>query len=155
MRGVKELLLFPPSQAHALPLTAKYDPGARLCAVDVTRIADGGGAAEAAAAGARGWHVRLEAGDTLYIPKGTFHAVVALSPSLSISSFGHAPLELVTNGLLIELRDALHRAGLLRWGDCSCHGAGTPRPRAAAAAVAAAAASIAFLLAWRSSSSSR
>jgi len=160
VRGVKELVLFPQSEAQRLPLTDKYDPGARLCAVDVTRLAGAASDADvaageagdsAAAARARaaalmrtavGWHVRLEAGDTLFVPKRTFHMVVALSPSLSISSFGHAPRELVTTGVSIAVLDALHGAGLHRWGACSCHGADMRRPwvpivvAAAAAAVA-------------------
>ena len=159
VRGVKELVMFPQSEAQLLPLNDKYDPGAFLCAVDVTRLVGAAAEADVAAAAAgdaaaatrvraaallrsaRGWHVRLEPGDTLFVPKRTFHTVFALSPSLSISSFGHSPPELLTTGVSIAILDALHGIGLHRWGACSCHAAGARRPweqiaLAAAAAVA-------------------
>lgn len=92
---------------------------------------------------ARGWYVRLQPGDALFVPKGTFHAVVSLSPSVSYSAFGHTPVELlVTGGAPLQARDALHRAGLWRWGRCTCHAEGAPRPRLAAAVLAAAAAAV-------------
>jgi Cupin-like domain len=132
MRGVKEFVLFGRDQKQHLPISAKYDPGARLACVDVTRLDDSNqddAAIIDSFTAASGWYVRLHPGDALFIPKQTYHMVHALSPSLSVSSFGHSPLELVTNGAWIETRDALHRAGLLGWGNCACHGANERRPR--------------------------
>lgn len=40
IRGVKEMILFPQDQAPFLPLSDKYDPGAYLCAVDITAVAE-------------------------------------------------------------------------------------------------------------------
>lgn len=158
LRGAKEFVLFGPDQQQMLPITAKYDPGARLARVDVTRLdapAGSGGTHndddDGVVAGfraARGFYVRLEPGDALYIPKHTNHLVHALSPSLSVSSFGHSPLELVTAGAWIEAREALHRCGLLGWGQagCSCHGAAERRPWAGPAAVVAGATAAAAMM---------
>lgn len=141
MRGDKEMVLFPSDQRPLLPIAAKYDPGAHLACVDVTRLHEQGDIQVVRKfRQARGWYVRLQPGDCLFIPKRTYHLVHSLSPSLSISSFGHSPIELVTNGLWIETLDFLHRAGLYGWGHCSCHGAGERRPWTGPVAVAALAA---------------
>ena len=141
MRGEKELVLFTADQRPFLPIAPKYDPGAPVALVDVTRLHEQGDSEVLRLfSQARGLYVRLHPGDCLYIPRRTYHLVHALSPSLSISSFGHSPWGLVTNGAWIETLDALHRAGLYGWGHCSCHGAGERRPWTGPAALAALAA---------------
>ena len=62
-----------------------------------------------------------QAGDALFIPKGTWHAVVALEPSISLAVFGLTPPEVVINGGWAELKGLLHRFRLYRWGNCACH----------------------------------
>jgi hypothetical protein len=137
MRGDKEMVLFPSDQRPLLPIACKYDPGAHLACLDVTRLHEQGDTEVVRKfRQARGWYVKLEPGDCLFIPRKTYHLVHSLSPSLSISSFGHSPFGLVTNGLWIETLDALHRAGLYGWGHCSCHGAGEKRPWTGPAALA-------------------
>ena len=66
-------------------------------------------------------YARVEAGDALFIPKRTWHAVVALEPSVSLAVFGLTPSEIVIGGGRAELRGLLHRLGLYRWGNCACH----------------------------------
>lgn len=187
VRGYKELILFPQSQAPLLPLNDKYDPGGYPCAIDITDVAQMppeqrrlfeqarrrpavactppgapwvgaprgsprrgraaprslrterpesvDGPASDTRPQARGWYVRLGPGDSLFVPKRTFHAVVSLTPSISISAFGHSPADLVTGGVPLEVRDFLHRIGLWRWGSCSCHEHSAARPLAGPCAV--------------------
>jgi lysine-specific demethylase 8 len=155
VRGTKEVLLFMRDQAARLPLSPKYDYGSENCRVDLTRLADGGGGgggggdAEAAQlfCETKGLYCRLEPGDCLYIPRRTFHAVNSLSPSISVSSFGHSPAELVSRGLFMVLRDWLHTAGLHNgrpWGSCTCHASSARRPLAGRALLLAATAALAY-----------
>ena len=142
-----EVVLFPTTEAAFLPTTAKHDFGAVLCAVDVRRLAhEPDDAAAVLFRQARGYYARLGPGDALYMPRGTFHLVLALTPSLSLSSFGHSPLQLVTAVLMLEVAHALHRLGLWRWGSCTCHGRGARRPAAAGVVLAA---SVAVLAWWQ------
>lgn len=120
--GVKVFIMFPREQRHLFPVTSKYDCGARLCALDVSR--------ETPDARASGWYVRLSPGDALFVPKGTLHSVLSLSPSLSVSEFGYTPRELLTVGLPLVVAEMLHRLGVWRWGCCTCHHEGARRPRA-------------------------
>lgn len=77
-------------------------------------------------------YVRATAGDCLYIPKNWYHAVIASTPSISISTFGHRiPDELIFIGGGLELKNIFHGLGVWRWGSCTCHPAGTPQPKTA------------------------
>ena len=64
-------------------------------------------------------------GSTLYIPKNTWHTVVALEPSISLAVFGLTALEVVTVGAWAEFKHLLHRLKLYRWRNCVCHNART------------------------------
>ncbi|HJZ59758.1 MAG TPA: cupin-like domain-containing protein, partial [Gemmataceae bacterium] len=91
VRGTKEVVLCPPDQSRYLCRSRKYDWGATLSDVDITRP----GRQErewAMFEKARGLYARVEAGDALFIPKRTWHAVVALEPSISLGVFGLTPL---------------------------------------------------------------
>jgi hypothetical protein len=57
----------------------------------------------------------------LFIPKGTWHAVVAREPSISLAVFGLTPMEVVINGGWAEFKHLLHNLRLYRWGNCACH----------------------------------
>jgi lysine-specific demethylase 8 len=120
VRGVKEFVLFGQDQRAHLSVARKYDWGATLSEVDISRLRAPSPVRERFAQ-ARGLYARVEAGDALYIPKGTWHAVVALAPSISIGVFGLTPLEIATGGLASEVRNLMHRARLYRWRDCTCH----------------------------------
>jgi lysine-specific demethylase 8 len=123
IRGEKEFVLFAPEEQRHLSPSGKYDRGSRLSRLDIRTLHRESPEREAFAQ-ARGWYARVRAGDALFIPKHTWHAVVALSPSLSLSVFGLTPLERLTGGLKETTLELLHRAGWYRRGNCTCHAAG-------------------------------
>jgi lysine-specific demethylase 8 len=120
VRGVKEFILFTREQTPNLSVARKYDWGATLSEVDIARL-DQQPDVRDRFANARGLYARVEAGDALYIPKRTWHAVVSLAPSISIGIFGLTPFEIATGGLASEVRNWLHLAHLYRWRNCTCH----------------------------------
>ena len=118
--GVKEFLLFPPDQEPHLCRSKKYDWGATLSDIDISRL-DEQPVESARFAQAKGLYARVEAGDALYVPAKTWHAVVALEPSISLSVFGLTPWQIVAGGVPSETRSLLHKLHLYRWGNCTCH----------------------------------
>ncbi|VTR94119.1 cupin superfamily protein : Uncharacterized protein OS=Collimonas arenae GN=LT85_3754 PE=4 SV=1: Cupin_8 [Gemmata massiliana] len=122
VRGTKEVLLVTPEQSHLMCPSRKFDWGATLSAIDITR--PGAQPEWASFERVNGLYARVEAGDALFIPRGTWHAVVALEPSISLAVFGLTPWEVVWNGGRAELKRMLHNLRLYRWGDCACHRAG-------------------------------
>ncbi|MDY3551940.1 cupin-like domain-containing protein [Gemmata sp. JC717] len=119
VRGTKEVLLVTPEQSHLMCPSRKFDWGATLSAIDITR--PGAQPEWASFERVNGLYARVEAGDALFIPKGTWHAVVALEPSVSLAVFGLTPWEVAWNGGRAELKRLLHNLGLYRRGDCACH----------------------------------
>jgi ribosomal protein L16 Arg81 hydroxylase len=96
-------------------------PGSRhLSRIDITRL-DEQPVERAEFARTQGLYARVEAGDALYIPRGTWHAVVALAPSISLAIFGLTPWEILVGGGLETLKEILHKLRLYRWGHCVCH----------------------------------
>ena len=122
VRGTKEFILFTGNQSPHLSESNKYDWGATLSGVDIARLDEQPEIAERFGK-ARGIYARVEAGDALYIPRRTWHAVVALTPSISIGIFGLTPSEVVLGGGKATAKDWLHKAHLYRWGNCTCHAA--------------------------------
>ncbi|HEX4590141.1 MAG TPA: cupin-like domain-containing protein [Gemmataceae bacterium] len=120
VRGTKEVILFPPDQGGHMCKSRKYDWGATLSDIDITRL-DDLPRERASLARAQGLYARVEAGDALFIPRQTWHAVVALEPSVSLAVFGLTPWEIVAGGGPSEVRHVLHKARLYRWGNCTCH----------------------------------
>lgn len=123
-KGSKEFILFPPDQSAYLCAAQKYDWGATLSDINVSRLHD---QPEELAAfeKAAGIYARVEAGDALFIPKRTWHSVVSLEPSISLGMFGLTPWEVATGGAWATLRDWAHHLHLYRWGNCTCHQAST------------------------------
>ncbi|HVR83476.1 MAG TPA: cupin-like domain-containing protein [Planctomycetota bacterium] len=120
IQGTKELILFPPDQSPRMFPSRKYNLGSVLSTINIARLEeDPRKAAEFEQA--RGIYVRAEAGDALYIPKNTWHAVVALTPSISLGIFGLRPWEVLTEGAWAELKNVLHLLRLYRWRNCICH----------------------------------
>jgi lysine-specific demethylase 8 len=120
VRGTKEVLLVPADQSHHMCQSRKFDWGATLSAIDISR--PGEQVREwASFAKVRALYARVEAGDALFIPKGTWHAVVALEPSISLAVFGLTPYSVVVDGAWAELKRLLHAVRLYRWGNCTCH----------------------------------
>jgi lysine-specific demethylase 8 len=124
VRGSKEILLFPADQIPGEFVSGKYNLGSVLCTIDILRLREQPREASAFAS-AEGRYARVEAGDALYIPKGTWHAVVSREPSISLGVFGLTVGEILTAGAWAELKNLLHRAGLYRSRNCICHEAGT------------------------------
>lgn len=120
VRGTKEVLLVTRDQSRHMCPSRKFDWGATLSGIDITRLAEQG-RERAAFEQVRGHYARVEAGDALFIPKGTWHAVVALEPSISLAVFGLTPAEVVIRGGWAEFKGLLHRLRLYRWGSCACH----------------------------------
>jgi lysine-specific demethylase 8 len=120
VRGSKELLLFAKDQIPESCVSGKYNLGSVLSTIDILRLDEQPREAEAFAK-AEGRYVRAEAGDALYIPKGTWHAVVSREPSISLGVFGLTVPEILTEGAWAELKNFLHLARLYRWKNCICH----------------------------------
>jgi len=120
VRGTKEVILVPPDQSrHMLP-SRKFDWGATLSEIDITRLEEQPRQLEEFSK-VRAIYARVEAGDALFIPKGTWHAVVAMEPSISLALFGLTPSEILIGGGKEEIKALLHRMHLYRWGNCACH----------------------------------
>jgi Cupin-like domain len=118
--GTKEFLLFPPDQAEHMCESAKYDWGATLSDIDISRL-DEQPLELASFEKAKGIYARVEAGDALFVPSKTWHCVVALEPSISLAVFGLTPPEIIIGGGASTLRNILHTLHLYRWGNCTCH----------------------------------
>ncbi|GAC1631764.1 MAG: hypothetical protein NVS9B10_25470 [Nevskia sp.] len=131
--GVKEFMLFPPEQAPHLCKSKKYDWGATLSDINISRL-DEQPEESAAFARAEGLYARVETGDALFVPSKTWHAVVSLMPSVSLAVFGLTPWEIVAGGLSAQTRAMLHWLHLYRWGNCTCHRMDSAPERARAAA---------------------
>lgn len=120
VRGTKEVILVTRDQSEHMCPSRKFDWGATLSAIDITSLAEQP-RERAEFEKVRALYARVEPGDALFIPKGTWHAVVALEPSISLAVFGLTPLEVVLNGGWAELKRLLHNLRLYRWGNCACH----------------------------------
>lgn len=88
LRGTKDWIMFPQSESDKMSPSRKYDYGASCCDVELTRPERMSAAARARFAQARGWHARLQPGDVLFVPRGTWHAVASNSASISVAAFG-------------------------------------------------------------------
>jgi hypothetical protein len=119
-KGTKEFILFPPEQSPHLCAAKKYDWGATLSDINVSRLPQQAGEL-ASFEKAKGIYARVEAGDALFIPSRTWHSVVSFEPSISLGMFGLTPWEVATGGAWATLRDWAHHMHLYAWGNCTCH----------------------------------
>jgi hypothetical protein len=120
VKGTKEFLLFPPDQNAHMCESHKYDWGATLSDINISRLNEQP-RERAEFEKVQGIYARVEAGDALFVPSKTWHAVVALEPSISLAVFGLTPSEIIIGGGASTARHALHSMRLYRWGDCTCH----------------------------------
>jgi lysine-specific demethylase 8 len=120
VHGTKEVILVSADQTAQMCVSPKYDWGASVSAIDITRPGDQP-REWASFSKVRGQYARVEAGDALFIPKKTWHAVVAREPAISLAVFGLTPLEVIVNGGKAEFMRLLHYLRLYRWGNCTCH----------------------------------
>jgi hypothetical protein len=119
-RGVKEFVLFPPENKQFLSPSTRFDSGGEVCHANVTNLSEPSPMRDRFAQ-ANGLYARVERGDALFIPKKTWHAVIALEPSISVGVFGLSIPELITAGIPSLTRDILHACGLYQRGNCTCH----------------------------------
>jgi lysine-specific demethylase 8 len=120
VRGVKEVMIFPPDNDRFMCKSRKYDWGATLSDIDISRLEEQP-EYRAKFEQAQGLYARVEAGDALFIPKRHWHAVVALEPSISLAVFGLTPWEVLWGGIPSEALSLLHKLGLYAHGNCTCH----------------------------------
>ena len=120
LKGSKEFILFAPEQSQYLCAAKKYDWGATLSDINVSRLPE---QTEELASfeKAQGVYARVDAGDALFIPKRFWHSVVSSEPSISVGMFGLTPWEVATGGAWATLRDWAHQLHLYAWGNCTCH----------------------------------
>ncbi|MES2415772.1 MAG: cupin-like domain-containing protein [Pseudomonadota bacterium] len=119
-QGTKEFILFPPTQKQHMCAAKKYDWGATLSDINVSRLPQQ--AKELASfEKAKGIYARVEAGDALFIPRRTWHSVVSFEPSISLGMFGLTPWEVATGGAWATLRDWAHHLRLYAFNNCTCH----------------------------------
>lgn len=120
VRGTKEVLLFDQTESSRLSPGDKYDWGSVLSDLDLSRLETQSGPRDRFAE-AHGTYARLEAGDAIFIPRRTWHAIVALTPSISVGVFGLTPFEIAGRGTALTAGKLLHLARLYRRGNCACH----------------------------------
>lgn len=121
LRGTKEFLLFGPRQRDKVFPSRKFDWGSELSEIDIAHLDRHDAATRAKFAEAEGWIARVGAGDALFVPGRTWHAVVARTPSLSLGIFGLGPAQVLVDGIPIAAKRVLHRLHLYRRGNCACH----------------------------------
>ncbi len=120
VRGTKEFLLFSPDETPNICESKKYDWGAMLSDIDISRIDEQPRELQHFNR-LKGIYARVEAGDALFVPRRYWHCVVALEPSISLAVFGLTPSEIVIGGGAATVRNTLHSMRLYRWGNCTCH----------------------------------
>jgi hypothetical protein len=120
IRGTKEVILIPNDQTPHMCVSRKYNLGSVLSHINISKLDRPSREADALAQ-THGFHARVEAGDALFIPKNTWHAVVSLAPSISLAVFGLTALEVITAGAWAEFKHLLHRLRLYRRRNCICH----------------------------------
>ena len=118
--GTKEFLLFPPENSPHMHTSRKFDWGATLSDINISKLDEQPREREDFAKAA-GLYARVEPGDALFVPKHTWHCVVAMEPSISLAVFGLTVPEVVIGGGGAEIKALLHKMHLYRWGNCTCH----------------------------------
>jgi hypothetical protein len=116
--GRKRVWLVPPSASRAMYPSRKYDYRSTLSEVEPSTW---DAAKHPLFADVRPAEVTLEPGQMLFIPRGWWHRVQSLTPSISINAFGQDLTGLLLHQSRASLLDLLHRAGLYGRGDCTCH----------------------------------
>lgn len=63
----------------------------------------------------------LEPGDVAFMPKGWWHHLEALTPSITFTNWGMNLRDIVEDGVPEFTKKIAHELGLYRRGNCSCH----------------------------------
>lgn len=117
LHGRKRVQLVAPADSRMLYPSTKYDYRSTLSSLDprtydpqrYPRFAD-----------VQPLEVILEPGQLLYIPRGWWHRVESLDPSISVNNFGHDWLGMLFYQPRASLQDWLHHQGLYGR-ECTCH----------------------------------
>jgi len=118
IKGRKQVWLVPPSESSSMYPSKKYDYRSTLSEVEpntwdakrhplfaeITPI-----------------EITLEAGEMLFIPRGWWHRVLSLTPSISINAFGHDVSGMLWYQSRVSLLRIFHKLGLYGNQSCTCH----------------------------------
>lgn len=116
--GRKRVWLVPPSASHAMYPSRKYDYRSTLSEVEPNTWDP---KRHPLFANVNPTEITLEAGEMLFIPRGWWHRVQSLTPSISINAFGSDLSGLLLHQSRASLLHMLHRFGLYGNQDCTCH----------------------------------
>ncbi|MBF6416322.1 cupin-like domain-containing protein [Nocardia cyriacigeorgica] len=117
IRGNKRFRIAPPGfveQADAL--SAKYDPWARLSALQLKEVA-----ATTTNSAENLLEVELRAGDALYVPDHWWHEVYNRTASILLSGFFGTYKHVTVCAIQVAARHIVHLAHLDRVTACTCH----------------------------------
>lgn len=131
--GRKRLWLVGPADTPRMYPSHKFDYRSSISQVDPACPEATPGFAEV-----RPMECVLEPGDAVYIPRGWWHRVEGIEASINVNAFGHDWAGVLYHQPRASLQRALHRVGLYRRDDCTCHihRAGRRWPRGVARASA-------------------
>lgn len=115
--GRKRFFLVPLQQTECMYPSAKYDWFSRLSHVD-PRVFDG--KTHPRFDRAQPQTALLGPGEMCFIPRGWWHYVESLDPSISVNNFGLNLTDLAIDGAREVAKAALHRLGIYRR-NCTCH----------------------------------
>ncbi|MGB5600680.1 MAG: cupin-like domain-containing protein [Thiothrix litoralis] len=116
--GRKRVWLVPPSASPAMYPSSKYDYRSTLSEVEPNTW---DAKRHPLFATVRPVEITLEPGQMLFIPRGWWHRVMSLTPSISINAFGHDLSGLLLHQSRASLLHGLHQLGLYGREDCTCH----------------------------------
>lgn len=115
--GHKRFYLLPPQALKPHQRSSKYDRWARLSTLSVEQVLQAGGPSVEAVLRV----VEVGPGDVLYVPRGWWHEVVNLAPSVLLSGFFGTRRNTWGLWLKTGIVHMAHLAGLWRPGHCTCH----------------------------------
>ncbi len=119
--GRKRFYLMPPGSVESAGgLSSKYDRWAQLASTSVEELAH-----THPEVAKQIYVVDLAAGDCLFVPRGWWHQIENLSPSILLSGFFGPRHEVIGKWLASLVRHGTHQVGLRGRGHCTCCNAKT------------------------------
>lgn len=116
--GDKEIYFFPQSAIPKEYRSEKFDYGARIANVDAFNIDR---ERFPLLAHIKPLIYKVSAGDILFIPRGWWHQVRSLTPTITVANFQVRLVDRVGTEAWENIRQSLHRAGLYKANNCTCH----------------------------------
>ncbi len=114
IRGEKTIFLFPQHKIDRAYWSNKFDYGARISVLDAFEGNSQPSPLEPIV-------VNIVPGDVLFIPKGWWHQVKSITPTISIASFMVSIRDRWTTEFWENTRKFAHNQGLYKKGNCTCH----------------------------------